>query len=64
MFDTENDLTTEQRAHDLALLSVQAEINRHLIANLHSDDKVAQLDIYELYLDAYKKTLIAVGKDF
>lgn len=64
MFDTENDLTTEQRAHDLALLSVQAEINRNLIANIHSENKAAELDIYGLYLDSYKENLKAVNKDF
>ena len=64
MFDTENDLTTEQRAHDLALLTVQAEINRKLISQLHTEDNAADLNIYELYLTAYKDSLEAVNKDF
>ena len=64
MFDTENDLTTEQRAHDLALLTVQAEINRKLISQLHTEEKSADLDVYALYLTAYKDTLEAVNKDF
>ncbi|MDN6070544.1 MAG: hypothetical protein L0I48_05040 [Lactococcus plantarum] len=64
MFDTENDLTTEQRAHDLALLTVQAEINRKLISQLHTEDNAADSNIYELYLTAYKDSLEAVNKDF
>ena len=64
MFDTENDLSNEQRAHDLALLAVQAEINRNLISQLNSGSKDVELDIYNLYFNSYKEALIAVAKDF
>lgn len=64
MFDTENDLSNEQRAHDLALLAVQAEINRNLISQLNSGSKDVELDIYNLYFNSYKDTLDAVTKDF
>ena len=64
MFDTENDLSNEQRAHDLALLAVQAEINRNLISQLNSESKDVELDIYNLYFNSYKEALIAVTKDF
>jgi cation transport regulator ChaB len=64
MFDTENDLSNEQRAHDLALLAVQAEINRNLISQLNSGSKDVELDIYNLYFNSYKDALDAVTKDF
>lgn len=64
MFDTENDLSNEQRAHDLALLSVQAEINRNLISQINSGSKDAELDVYELYVNSYNDVLKAVNKDF
>ena len=64
MFDTENDLSNEQRAHDLALLAVQAEINRNLISQLNSGSKDVELDIYNLYFNSYKDALDTVTKDF
>ena len=64
MFDTENDLSNEHRAHDLALLAVQAEINRNLISQLNSESKDVELDIYNLYFNSYKEALIAGAKDF
>lgn len=64
MFDTENDLSNEQRAHDLALLSVQAEINRNLISQINSGSKDAELDVYGLYVNSYNDILKSVNKDF
>ncbi|CCK19773.1 hypothetical protein [Pseudolactococcus laudensis] len=64
MFDTENDLSNEQRAHDLALLSVQAEINRNLISQINSGSKDAKLDVYGLYVNSYNDVLKSVNKDF
>lgn len=55
MFDTENDLSNEQRAHDLALLSVQAEIKRNLISQINSGSKDAELDVYGLYVNSYNE---------
>ena len=57
MFDTENDLSNEQRAHDLALLAVQAEINRNLISQLNSGSKDVELDIYNLYFNSYEDAI-------
>lgn len=60
-------LTNEQRAHDLALLSVQAEINRKLLSQLnkaeYSEDE-KKLDIYVMYYDEYYRALEAFNLDF
>ena len=45
-------LTNEQRAHDLALLAVEAEVNRKLISQINGADYNAdekEVDIYGSY---------------
>lgn len=58
-------LSNEQRAHDLALLSVQTEINRKLISQLngtvYQDD---EFDIYSSYYDLFHRALEAFDSDF
>ena len=60
-------LTNEQRAHDLAILSVQAEINRNLLSQLgdtYYAEENKQLDIYTLYYNEYHRALEAFNLDF
>ena len=64
MFNTENILSNEQRAHDLALLIAQAEINKTLVAQVKSENETTELDIYPLYLTAYHEALESFSKDF
>lgn len=60
-------LTNEQRAHDLALLAVEADVNRKLFsqmngANYTEDEK--DLDIYGLYYQFFHSSLDAFNLDF
>ena len=49
-------LDNKQRAHDLALLTVE-------ILNKNPGD-VDRLDVYKLYLEAYEMALEAFNRDF
>ncbi|ELA70659.1 hypothetical protein Q3F32_04795 [Enterococcus faecium] len=60
-------LTNEQRAHDLALLAVEAEVNRKLISQINGADYNAdekEVDIYGLYYDFFHRSLDAFNLDF
>lgn len=58
-------LSNEQRAHDLALLSVRAEINRKFISQSNgSENMEAGFDIYGSYYDLYHRSLEAFNLDF
>ncbi|EMF0542908.1 hypothetical protein [Enterococcus lactis] len=60
-------LTNEQRAHDLALLAVEAEVNRKLISQINGADYNAdekEVDIYGLYYDLFHHSLDAFNLDF
>lgn len=59
-------LTNEQRAHDLALLAVEAEVNRKLISQINGADYNAdekEVDIYGLYYDLFHRSLDAFNLD-
>lgn len=59
-------LTNEQRAHDLALLAVEAEVNRKLISQINGADYNAdekEVDIYGFY-DLFHRSLDAFNLDF
>ncbi|HGF7284351.1 TPA: hypothetical protein ACF3H5_000026 [Enterococcus faecium] len=60
-------LTNEQRAHDLALLAVEAEVNRKLISQINGADYNAdgkEVDIYGLYYDLFHRSLDAFNLGF
>lgn len=59
-------LTNEQRAHDLALTALQAEINRQLISQLNGTNygEDADFDIYQNYYSSYHQALEAFNLDF
>ncbi|MEB8418949.1 hypothetical protein NGG16_16060 [Enterococcus casseliflavus] len=58
-------LSNEQRAHDLALLTVKAEINRQLLSQLiGADYDEIEFDIYQNYHHAYQQALDAFNLDF
>lgn len=60
-------LTNEQRAHDLALLAVEAEVNRKLISQINGADYNAdekEVDIYGLYYDLFHHSLDAFNLNF
>lgn len=60
-------LTNEQRAHDLALLAVESQVNRKLFSQINGADYTEaekELDIYGLYYQYFHSSLDAFNSDF
>lgn len=58
-------LTNEQRAHDIALVSIPIVYQVDVMSAQNSQtDKTVNFDVFKRYLELYSKALNAVNRNF
>ena len=57
-------LTNEQRAHDLALYTLEARKNSVIREQVEQGDSQVQFDVYKEYLFLYDQLLEIFNRDF